>query len=532
MLISTVSISIIAALAIIIKRHFFPQVATNYVALVIGIIVALIPFTNHLIAEFHSEIFLGMIVAPLLFFEGQQVRLNLVVKTWRTIVSLTVTMVILCAIAATAMVYPLVGSLSVAVILAAISTPTDATASEAVSNGLMIPESVGNNLKFESLFNDASGIILLNMGVLWYVNGGVNVGQTFLDFLYSAGGGVIAGGVIGGASMVIRQALFHSRMNFINNTLNSGTPVKIMYLLTPFAIYYGAEAIHVSGIIAVVCGGLVSRVEAERSRLLNPKVAYDSVQLVNLITDLLNVMVFIILGIVLTRVTLDEEITHGSWDWLIIGILLYLANLVVRFIYVRFVHRTAWKRSMIFALGGIHGTVTFALAYTVAETSVQTKDFNLVIMSESVLIVLSMLVPTILFRFILPHQQTNQSLQDKTIKIRTAMIERAIEKINQIYLPQELRNLIVYDLRSQQSDTSLGEFLKEWVKNVRQPTLPKEERLLLFQAYQLAFREEREYLSEVQQEYADIENIIYNLYQEVMLAQIAVMDNSVVNSHD
>ena len=112
------------------------------------------------------------------------------------------------------------------------------------------------------------------------------------------------------------------------------------------------------------------------------------------------------------------------------------------------------------------------------------------------------------------------------------MIERAIEKINQIYLPQELRNLIVYDLRSQQSDTSLGEFLKEWVKNVRQPTLPKEERLLLFQAYQLAFREEREYLSEVQQEYADIENIIYNLYQEVMLAQIAVMDNSVVNSHD
>ena len=182
MLISTVSISIIAALAIIIKRQFFPQVATNYVALVIGIIVALIPFTNHLIAEFHSEIFLGMIVAPLLFFEGQQVRLNLVVKTWRTIVSLTVTMVILCAIAATAMVYPLVGSLSVAVILAAISTPTDATASEAVSNGLMIPESVGNNLKFESLFNDASGIILLNMGVLWYVNGGVNVGQTFLDF--------------------------------------------------------------------------------------------------------------------------------------------------------------------------------------------------------------------------------------------------------------------------------------------------------------------------------------------------------------
>lgn len=176
--------------------------------------------------------------------------------------------------------------------------------------------------------------------------------------------------------------------------------------------------------------------------------------------------------------------------------------------------------------------MTFALAYTVAKSSVRTHDFNLVLMSESVLIVLSMLVPTILFRWLLPHRQTNEYLRKKTIKIRSAMIEHAIEEVNKIYFPPELRELIIYDLRSQQSNTFLGEFLKEWARNVRQPNLPKEERLLLFQAYQLAFREEREYLSEIQQEYANIENIIYNLYQEVMLAQIAVMDNSVVNSHN
>ena len=41
----------------------------------------------------------------------------------------------------------------------------------------------------ESLFNDASGIILLNMGVLWYLQGSVRIGQTIWAFLYSAIGG-------------------------------------------------------------------------------------------------------------------------------------------------------------------------------------------------------------------------------------------------------------------------------------------------------------------------------------------------------
>lgn len=45
----------------------------------------------------------------------------------------------------------------------------------------------------ESLFNDASGIILVAAMALWVKNGQFNYQQTFFDFLRSAGGGIIIG---------------------------------------------------------------------------------------------------------------------------------------------------------------------------------------------------------------------------------------------------------------------------------------------------------------------------------------------------
>lgn len=56
--------------------------------------------------------------------------------------------------------------LAIAFVLAAISTPTDATATETVSEGQIVPERQERLLRMESLFNDASGIVLLEAMVL------------------------------------------------------------------------------------------------------------------------------------------------------------------------------------------------------------------------------------------------------------------------------------------------------------------------------------------------------------------------------
>lgn len=56
------------ALATIIQQRFLQKISVNYIALVIGIAIALVPQTNILIENFNSEVFLDLIVAPLLFF--------------------------------------------------------------------------------------------------------------------------------------------------------------------------------------------------------------------------------------------------------------------------------------------------------------------------------------------------------------------------------------------------------------------------------------------------------------------------------
>lgn len=92
------------AFATIIQQRFLKRISVNYIAMAIGAAIgaaiALVPQTNSLIESFSSELFMGLIVAPLLFFEGQRTRLYNVLRSWRAIVGLTVIMIILATITA------------------------------------------------------------------------------------------------------------------------------------------------------------------------------------------------------------------------------------------------------------------------------------------------------------------------------------------------------------------------------------------------------------------------------------------------
>ncbi len=78
------------AFATIIQQRFLKRISVNYIVMAIGAAIALVPQTNSLIEDFSSELFMGLIVAPLLFFEGQRTRLYNVLRSWRAIVGLTV----------------------------------------------------------------------------------------------------------------------------------------------------------------------------------------------------------------------------------------------------------------------------------------------------------------------------------------------------------------------------------------------------------------------------------------------------------
>ncbi|VDG30787.1 sodium:proton antiporter [Lactobacillus pentosus] [Lactiplantibacillus mudanjiangensis] len=530
LVISTGALVVAAMVSIIINRRWLPRLSVNYVSMLIGAIIAVIPFLNGLVEEFNSEIFIGLIVAPLLYFEGQNTRLNLVGRHVKEIISLTVGMVVLCAVVAGLGTHWLTGlGLPLAFILAAISTPTDATATESVTMGLVLPRREETSLKLESLFNDASGIILLNMAVLWYINGYVNYPQTLESFVYSAGGGIVFGGIVSVVIVYLRQLMLRSKLNFINNTYNNGTPLKVIYLMTPFILYFGAEALGVSGIIAVVFAGLVHNAEGERSAFTNPQLASDIYQLIGLLSDLLNSIVFIVLGIMILRTALDQTVSYnGSGIWIIVGMSLYVANLLARYVYVRLVHRVPNKEAWIFALGGIHGAVTFALAFTVAETQVKTADFNLVLMSESLLIILSMLVPTIVFRWLLPKVKEDADAAACMAKMRAQMIDVGIRELNQLPISQEFRDAVTFDLKSQDGHTTVRQFVSEWQRMVRHPEYTPDQIRELMTIYRQIFQAERTYLSQQYEvEHRLSEDLFNRLYREITMAEMVVLDYGV-----
>lgn len=523
LLISLTVLIIAATVSNMVQHHLCPKVSVNYLSMLMGCLISLVPLFNHLVGRFDPELFMGLIVAPLLFFEGQATRLNRVVRNWRMIVSLTVVMVVICAIAATGVTLSFVHNLALAAVLGALSTPTDATATESVTDGLVTPRREKQFLKMESLFNDASGIILLNMGILWYIHGSVEVGKTVLAFLYSAIGGIIIGFFLALLTVWFSQLLIRQPLNFTDRNYNN-TPVKILYLLTPFLVYYIAEEAGVSGIIAVVCAGLVHNAGAERSRLTNPEVLYDSSAIVNVVIDTLNGTVFVILGIAMVRFA-NIRLHNASWNWLWIGLALYLANLLIRYLYVRIVHQTDNYHAWIFSLGGIHGAVTFALAYTVASTAMAAKDINTVIMSISIMIIISLLVPTVVFRFILPKEAGGKKKDRLVETVRQKMVQKAIDRIQEVYLPEHLRRLILFDLNAQKNDTTMREFAKQWLIDVKQPDLADDERIIFYQAYRLAFQTELDYLSEIEQQENIIRPAIIRLYREVLVAQLLIFDN-------
>lgn len=109
---------------------------------------------------------------------------------------------------------------------------------------------------------------------------------------------------------------------------------KYYYLLVPFFIYFIAEELKVSGIIAVVCAGLMQNSESIRSRFITPRQFHNGLVLLRLLREVLNNTVFVILGLLVVRIIRDDLIIgNTNSQWIVIGILLYLTNLLVRYFY-------------------------------------------------------------------------------------------------------------------------------------------------------------------------------------------------------
>ena len=253
-----------------------------------------------------------------------------------------------------------------------------------------------------------------------------------------------------------------------------------------------------------------------------PRQFHTGEVLINLLNELLNNFVFVILGVLIIRVIRDDIINQDAgFNWIGIGIILYLINIIIRYLFGRG-YKMGNRGSWIFSLGGVRGAITLALVFTVAN-NVTATQFRNIILIEALVVILSMVVPTIVFPFILKHDISEKETIQRMSSLKQAMVEEGLKAVQNIYLPDRVRESVCYDLRNQRSNNSLKDFWQQWFRFSKSPEFSAEERELEQRALRWAFKAERDYLDMVSQR-ENMREYVFKLYNDVLLSESILID--------
>ncbi|WP_137597563.1 cation:proton antiporter [Paucilactobacillus kaifaensis] len=384
----------------------WPKVPLAVYQIIAGLLLSLDPQFNHFALE--PELFMLAIIAPLMFNDGQNQSTRSLSKNISSILSMSVFLAIFTVLVvgfSAHMLWPTM-ALPITLMLAAIITPTDAVAVNSITKNVILPERVHTTLTHESLFNDASGIVLFNLALGAYTTGSFSLGLGILDFIKVFFGGIFFGLIVGTLIVQLRLHLTQSHADISAIVI----PINIM---TPLVIYWSAERLGLSGILAVVATGLVHSILHDRLQLTSTKLQIVTSTTWTIIEDILNGFVFVLLGATLPTVITSNNITNISL-LVLIAVGLYLTLFLIRYLWVRFglvklkrhtanEHQSAWQ----VALGGVHGTITLAMAFSI-PTMINHHLFvyrDQIILIAAIVILISLLVPAIVFPLTLPVKQ-------------------------------------------------------------------------------------------------------------------------------
>ncbi|MET0362162.1 MAG: Na+/H+ antiporter [Sphingobium sp.] len=129
--------------------------------------------------------------------------------------------------------------------LGAIVSPPDAVSARAVLSRVRLPRRLSILLEGESLFNDASGLVLFRFAIAAGVTGAFSVADAAQSFAILAIGGAAVGAAVGAAWVLLVPRLGDKYLMITAS------------VLAPWASYLLAEQVHVSGVIATVTTGLI-----------------------------------------------------------------------------------------------------------------------------------------------------------------------------------------------------------------------------------------------------------------------------------
>ncbi|EHG14008.1 cation:proton antiporter [Streptococcus intermedius] len=347
-------------------NKLFPSLPTPLVQILLGIgLRFLLP-----IGRFHleTEIFLALIIGPLLFREAEESDVTSILKHWKIVVYLIFPVIFLSTLSLGFLAHVLWAVLPLAACIAvgAALGPTDLVAFASLSERFTFSKRVENILKGEGLLNDASGLVAFQFALMAWMTGTFSVKQASFSLLISIIGGFIVGSFTAFLNWQLQKLLHTVRASDIAGEL-------LLELSLPLLTFFLAEEIHVSGIIAVVVAGIFKASRFKRITLLEAQVNIMTDTIWQTVTFMLNGSVFVILGIELETIS-EPILKNPVYDnfWLLLTILLLTIVLfAIRFVMIsgfyflrslRLKKRMSnyWRDMALLTFSGVKGTVSIA----------------------------------------------------------------------------------------------------------------------------------------------------------------------------
>ncbi len=354
-------------------NHFIPFIPVPLFQVALGGVLA--AFQPELSIVLEPELFFVLFVAPLLFNDGKRVEReelwNLKVPILLLALGLVFATVFLVGYLINYMIPSM--PLPVAFALAAILSPTDAVAVGALAGRINVPKNIMHLLEGEALMNDASGLVAFKFAIAATVTGVFSIQEATVSFFIIAIGGLLCGAVL--AFLIIHLRLLLRRLGMEDVTMH-----MLLQILTPFVIYLVAEHLGVSGILAVVAGGIVHAIEKDRTEAVNMKMQIVSQSTWSVIIYILNGLVFVILGFEIPNV-LNVIFNNAAFNnYQVIGYIVVIscALILLRFLWIllfsegsllmrkaRKYHKSSLKAYILTSISGVRGAVTLAGAFSI-----------------------------------------------------------------------------------------------------------------------------------------------------------------------
>ncbi|MBG9767526.1 Na+/H+ antiporter [Bacillus vallismortis] len=432
----------IIAISNIVNR-FIPFIPVPLIQVALGILAA--SFQQGLHFELNTELFFVLFIAPLLFNDGKRTPRAELWNLRAPILLLALGLVFATVIVGGYTIHWMIPAIPLAAAfgLAAILSPTDVVAVSALSGRVKMPKGILRLLEGEGLMNDASGLVAFKFAIAAAVTGTFSLAQAAVSFVFISLGGLLCGVVI--SFLIIRFRLFLRRLGMQDVTMH-----MLIQILTPFVIYLAAEEIGVSGILAVVAGGIIHAVEQDRlesSAMAKLQIVSSSTW--NIILFILNGLVFVILGAqipdVISVIFNDTAVSNMQVISYILVITFTL--MLLRFLWVLFFWNGKWffnkdqniykpglRSTLLLSISGVRGAVTLAGSFSIPyflEDGTPFPERNLILFLAAGVILCTLAIAAVVLPLLAEKEEEDEKRNEKWLTARRKLIKIALQTIKE-----------------------------------------------------------------------------------------------------